>query len=758
MRRSLALSVKLPFLILVVILLVLASVSVFINNTAQSVILKSKSDRIEDIAKATGSSIGVQLQRAGQNMVVVAGLPTIQESLLLPLSQGMTSEKASLTSLFNRLKLAYGYYESFYLVNPDGKIIAGSSNSKATANSDVLSSRLVDAALKRNTFITTDLYRSPETGEILLPVALKVVYSGRSGALIGTLQLSKITSTVLQESSVPGVRIFIASEDGTIVAALSSQKIGSKKFSETPWFAEMREQVSGSMDVFMGEQTKSVGFYHIPQTNLYSIVIADKSYMASSLVTIHKAILWAAALGLLLAVGCTCFIIIPVTRDIKKLSRFARQITEGDRTVATGVKRDDELGDLAESLSLMVGTLTESLQRSEEATKAKSEFLARMSHEIRTPMNGIIGISHLAMRDTTDQKQKEYLCRIDNSAKILLGVINDILDFSKIEARKMELESKDFSLSLVLRSVYDMISINSLKKDLKLEFVIAEDVPDFLRGDALRLAQVCVNICGNAVKFTEKGSVALYVSIDQVFEDGLSLLFCVKDTGIGMTMEQQGVIFNSFAQADGSITRKYGGTGLGLAISKSLIEMMGGKIWLQSTPCEGTSFFFTISLARGKGTASPQIKEQGSEKGRELFLDGARVLLAEDNEINSMIAMEILTDMGAKVLVAQNGAEALDLWNDGEFDLVILDIQMPVMDGLTAAKEIRAHPKANSRVVPIIAMTANAMEADREKSLQAGMNDHITKPLDIANLECTLAKWYKKNNAPQSPGEIEGKP
>jgi Signal transduction histidine kinase len=445
-------------------------------------------------------------------------------------------------------------------------------------------------------------------------------------------------------------------------------------------------------------------------------------------------------LAALLAVGCVCLFIFPITRDILRLSLFAKDVTEGKQGSAIGVNRSDELGNLAESLDKMVSTLTEMIVRAETATKAKSEFLARMSHEIRTPMNGIIGMTYLAMRDNPDPKQMDYLRRIDSAAKTLLGVINDILDFSKMEAQKMELNFSTFRVSRVLWSIYDMLSVKTEEKGLAIDIALNDDVPDIIESDSLRLAQVCLNLCSNAVKFTEHGSIFVVVSLKSREEDELVLQFEVKDSGIGMTPKQQECIFESFAQADGSTTRKYGGTGLGLAICKSLTRMLGGDIWVESTLGEGSSFFFTI---RAKVGNEQDLEEEADMPalGEHAAVPELNILLAEDNEINQVIAIEILQDMGVTVTLAVNGEDALEKWKVQDYDLVLMDIQMPTMDGLTAARHIRESDTSRGAIVPIIAMTANAMTGDREKSLAAGMDDHITKPLDIEELRNALVIW-----------------
>jgi len=535
--------------------------------------------------------------------------------------------------------------------------------------------------------------------------------------------------------------------------------------------------------------------------------------------------------------------------------------------------------------------LAKSMQIAEEATKAKSDFLANMSHEIRTPMNAIIGMSHLALQTKLDKKQKNYIEKVRRAGENLLGIINDILDFSKIEAGKMTMEKVDFRLEDVMDHLANLVGLKAEDKGLELLFDAAQDVPTALVGDPLRLGQVLINLGNNAVKFTEQGEIV--VGIEKVAEDenDVELHFWVRDSGIGMTPEQCGKMFQSFSQADASTTRKYGGTGLGLAISKNLVEQMQGRIWVESEAGKGSTFHFHArfglqknptarrmfraeelqgvrvlvvddnasareilsTMARNFGlevdTAqdgeqalkmigdsdqkhSPyelvlmdwkmpgmdgvetaerlqgehlhklpavimvtaygreevlgsaevrgvrlstvlskpvnpstlleaigevlgrgiEVETRASEKAEDYAevmaqLSGARLLLVEDNDMNQELALELLNQAGIDVVIANNGQEALDiLAKDAAFDGVLMDCQMPVMDGYTATRDIRKNPAFND--LPIIAMTANAMAGDREKVIEAGMWDHIAKPLNVTEMYATIAKWVKPSGAP----------
>jgi two-component system, sensor histidine kinase and response regulator len=520
----------------------------------------------------------------------------------------------------------------------------------------------------------------------------------------------------------------------------------------------------------------------------------------------------------------------------------------------------------------------------ESAMQAKSDFLANMSHEIRTPMNAIIGLNHLLLKTELDRKQKDYVVKAGNSAKRLLSILIDILDLSRIESGKIDVENVDFNLIQVNENVSNVIGVTAQEKGLEIQFEVAKDVPVNLIGDPLRLGQILINLCNNAVKFTEKGTISVRIELVALVEKQAEIKFSVTDSGIGMTKAQQDKLFQSFQQADASRTRKYGGSGLGLAICKKLVEMIGGKIWVESEIGKGSTFCFTSTMQvseekvhnfvvpdkiRGLRTIiidnSPTVRqvfrkycedfsfkvdefitaESGIERIREkdsaenesiqlvlvawglpgingieaakrikfdlklkhipkiimitahgreeivlqaenLDLDGfllrpvnqsllfdtvvgsfgekfentesdiqktdgnlhniqgienVRILLVEDNEINQLVAVELLEAEGFKVSVANDGQEGLNMVRTNKFSLVLMDLQMPVMDGYRAAKAIRKEKDFNK--LPIIAMTADAMTGVETRVLKAGMNDYVTKPIDLDQLFSVLAKWIK---------------
>ena len=358
----------------------------------------------------------------------------------------------------------------------------------------------------------------------------------------------------------------------------------------------------------------------------------------------------------------------------------------------------------------------------EAANRSKSEFLANMSHEIRTPLNGMMGMIDLTLLSELSADQKENLTTAKSCAKSLLAIINDILDFSKMEAGKLVIEKVDFKIRELLEEAIKAHSPHAIGKSLDFSYTVFAGIPDAIAGDPLRLTQVLNNLINNAIKFTESGEVV--VSVRKTAESG-ELLFAVRDTGIGIATESMGKLFKTFSQVDGSITRRYGGTGLGLVISRQLVEMMGGKMWVESQQGVGSSFSFTMPLIPTSGIVQSLSLRPGHWRS-------VSILLAEDDTISRTVTTKLLEEAGHTVMTAINGLEAIEMFAVGSYDVVLMDIQMPKMDGVEATRHIRSTKKGCN--IPVIALTAHALAGDRERFLAAGMDEYIAKPLQIEEL------------------------
>ena len=520
-----------------------------------------------------------------------------------------------------------------------------------------------------------------------------------------------------------------------------------------------------SSDVMLDARRKGVVYLGISLADLRAEVAA-----ASRASALSGLLLFLAGSALAFFIGTL------LTRPLGRLASTAGYIAAGDLDQRAEQTSNDEVGQLVIAFNMMVDSLQhasrelahskqtlearveertaevqEALRQlevakneAEEANRMKSDFLATMSHEVRTPMNGVLGTLSLVLASPLEEDQRRLLGLAKTSADALLVIINDILDLSKIEAGRMEIAPAPMRLRATCEESYALLAVRAKEKKLTLTFEIDERIPEWVMGDAGRLRQVLINLTGNAIKFTERGSVTLAIAVGALTDTQATLHVEVRDTGIGIDEATQARLFQKFVQADASMARRYGGTGLGLAISKNLVEMMGGSLGLKSAPGRGSVFSFDVTLPIASAPANADESVGGGAARAASAVGPRRLLVVDDNPVNLTVASAMLKNQGHLVDLARDGGEAVDKARARSYDAIFMDLQMPVMDGIAATAAIRSRPGPNTGT-PIIALTANAMESDRVRSLEGGMNDHLTKPISPESLRAAIERWCPAN-------------
>ena len=644
------------------------------------------------------------------------------------------------------------FYRDISIVNSNGICVASS-------NPSLVGTSFLDRSCVQSALDGEFNLGVPTVGRVSKQLSISAAGPiNYQGEIVGVIQtINDFPGIVSYSASASGdeQKVFtsLLASDGIFVAHRSPLLTDGKQRFPDLYDLFLRPENQGRLVSFSLGTEQYIGYAQVEPTSKWIVLtsgITDQVFASAYEI---GTVVFTLSLFVLLVVS---YLVVQFANGILttlfSLIGFAKQVSQGDFSLQLPESdREDELGDLHVALQKLVFALRTMLEQTEEASKLKGQFLANMSHEIRTPINAILGIAHLSLRDANlSPKHKDNVEKIQVAAKSLLGVINDILDISKVEAGRLEFEEKAFNLNQTIENSLMIQQINGNAKGLALALEYEEGAPRHFLGDYMRIGQVLNNLLSNAIKFTKEGGISIRCWHDPALATDLPnskglpktafLHVSVADTGMGMSKETMSILFQPFTQADASITRQFGGTGLGLAISRSIARMMGGDLTVASTLGEGSTFTLTMRLSIDENPAD----EGGGTLSLEsdfatLDLAGKKILIAEDNDINQLILEEMLAPTKAAITMVANGQLAVAAAQAEKFDIVLMDMQMPVMDGLQATREIRKFAALGT--LPVIAVTANAMQEDKNRGHDAGMDDYLTKPIDPPELYRTLKHW-----------------
>ncbi len=725
--------------------------------------------------------------KAGLDFNILNAISLAQTGILQPfLSQDVNLHLAYAHDARSRIvnmKNTY-YYVDIGIASPRGSILDHT-------NEDFIGDDISRQAFFQEAMLGKVSVSAPYRYKNMVVYAVaSPVYSLENNAIIGVVyNVSKLTDTMSDRMHLGEMGyIFVSDKNGSVFIHKDSSKVLSKNLFESDWGRDILVQGSGSLTFDEDGRSKRVYFDVLPETKWIAGAVLDLGELAAPGDRVRNEVTALSILILLVLAAIIYLFVKNIVDALLKAVRYAEQISQGvldndldlrdteqgifyqikyawqdmlrsikgkkGQTVATErgqnldqFKRDDELGVLYNALQVMVGSMRSMVKKADDASRMKSEFLANMSHEIRTPLNAVIGLAHLYLTNEDEaEKKRDYVQKIEVSGKSLLGIINNVLDTSKIEAGMFELENTHFNIHDVGDQIITIYHDVAANKGIALTFDVEKDLNPHYIGDRVRLGQVLNNLVGNAIKFTEKGSVSVHCfdGADlaeklEIPEGRIPVAIQVQDTGIGFSQEQGEHLFKPFAQADASITRRFGGTGLGLVISKQIIELMGGALLVESEVGQGTTFTIILMLDPAEDKQTQLVQKVEEDIAQHLSLKGKHILVVEDNMINQLIMEELLQKTEATISMADNGQIAVDMTQKDSYDLILMDMQMPVMDGIQATKIIREQFAVED--LPIIAVTANAMKEDKEKGIAVGLNDYLTKPIDPHNLMVVLHQW-----------------